>query len=95
MRFNNATLNNVEIQPIQQKGNGLVTRASSSEIGQSALITVPHDLVLNAEAVEEYAKEDKNVRALLDACGPKVSQLKTPHFDNDKVDDQNKLIYQH
>lgn len=73
MGFNNAMLTNVGIQPIQQKGNGLVTRASSSVIGQSALITVPHDLVLNAEAVEEYAKEDKNFRTLLDACGHKVS----------------------
>ncbi|KAJ4396085.1 hypothetical protein N0V93_000302 [Gnomoniopsis smithogilvyi] len=71
MGFNNATLANIEIQQIQQKGNGLVTRASSADIGQSALINVPHDLVLNAEAVEEYAKEDSNFRAFLDACGHK------------------------
>lgn len=73
MGFNNATLTNIEIQRIQQKGNGLITRASSIDIGQSGFITVPHDLILNTEVVEEYAKEDKNFRALLDACGHKVS----------------------
>lgn len=37
------------------------------------LITIPRELVLNAEAVEQYAKEDRNFKALLDACGRKVS----------------------
>ncbi|KAJ4419259.1 hypothetical protein N0V82_005062 [Gnomoniopsis sp. IMI 355080] len=71
MGFNNATLTNIEIQNIQHKGNGLITRASSTDIGQAALITVPRDLILNAGAVEEYAKEDRNFRAFLDACGHK------------------------
>lgn len=73
MSFNNAKFTNVKVQQIQQKGNGLVTQATSADIGQSALITVPHDLILNADAVEEFAKEDRNFRALLDACGRKVS----------------------
>lgn len=38
-----------------------------------SLITIPRELVLNAEAVEQYAKEDRNFKALLDACGRKVS----------------------
>lgn len=71
--FNNVKLNSIDIQPLQQKGNGLVTRATSADTGQSALITVPRDLILNADAVEEYAKEDRNFRALLDHCGRKVS----------------------
>lgn len=74
MGFSNATLaNNIEVHPVPQKGNGLVIQTTSADIGQSALLTVPHDLVLNADAVEEYAKEDRNFRALVDACGHKVS----------------------
>lgn len=73
LQLANGTFSNVEVQPIQHKGNGLVAQASSVDIGQSPVITIPHDLVLNAEAVEEYAKEDSNFRLLLEACGHKVS----------------------
>jgi hypothetical protein len=40
-----------------------------------SLLTVPHGLVLNAAAVDEYAKEDKNFRQLLDAIGHRVTGL--------------------
>lgn len=81
MDLNNAVFSRVEVQPIQHKGHGLVAiLQAQADLGnddkdgqsQSPLITVPHELVLNAEAVEQYAKEDKNFRALLDACGRKV-----------------------
>lgn len=86
MDLNNAVFSRVEVQPIQHKGHGLVAVAQAqadlddghlnddNDTGRSQppLITVPHDLVLNAEAVEQYAKEDRNFRALLDACGHKV-----------------------
>lgn len=75
MGFNGANFHNVEVQPIEQKGNGLMAQKSSADIGQLPLVTIPHSLVLNQEAVDEYAKEDKNFKALLDACGHKVSQI--------------------
>ncbi|KAJ3522396.1 hypothetical protein NM208_g12873 [Fusarium decemcellulare] len=36
---------------------------------QTKLIRIPHDLVLSATAIEEYAKVDQNFRQLLDAAG--------------------------
>lgn len=74
MNFNNAAFAHVKLQDIEHKGHGLVTQEKSVDIGQSPVVKVPHDLVLNAEAVDEYAKEDRNFRQLLDACGRKVSQ---------------------
>lgn len=71
--LNNVTFSKVEIQPVQHKGHGLIARAASAEIGQTPLVTIPHDLVLNAEAVEAYAKADGNFRTLIDSCGHKVS----------------------
>jgi hypothetical protein len=58
------------------KGYGVVgnedVKATDGTADVSSLITVPHDLILNAAAVEEYAKEDKNFRLLLDAIGHRV-----------------------
>lgn len=72
MSFNDAVFHNVKVQPIEHKGNGLVTQESQDqEQQQQPLLVIPHGLVLNQEAVEEYAKEDRNFRALLDACGHK------------------------
>ncbi|CAN8105700.1 unnamed protein product [Discula destructiva] len=71
MRFNNATFTNVEVQEVQQKGHGLITKATATSIRHSPLVSIPRDLVLDANAVEEYAKENRNFRALLDACGHK------------------------
>lgn len=73
MGFHNAGFFSVEVKPIHNKGNSLVAQADSANIGQSPMIRVPHDLVLNEETVEQYAKQDRNFRALLDACGHKVS----------------------
>lgn len=78
MDFNNATFSHVEVKPIPGKGNGLIAQTDSSKIGQSPMIKVPHDLVLNEGAVEQYAKEDRNFRALLDASGHKVSVHRRP-----------------
>lgn len=74
MSINDATFTNVEVKPINNKGNGLIAQKDSDEVGDSPLLTIPHDLVLNCEAVHEYAKEDKNFSQLLNACGHKVSQ---------------------
>lgn len=75
MNFNDTAFAHVELQQdIQHKGHGLIAQATSDNIGISPVVKVPHDLVLNAEAVDEFAKEDRNFRELLDACGRKVSQ---------------------
>ncbi len=39
------------------------------------LLTVPKDLILSAEAIEEYAKTDKHFRELLGAAGGVVGSL--------------------
>lgn len=78
-----ALLNNVSFvdaavgaQP-EGQGFGLVSRRSlTTAEGDSevpALITVPGSLVLDREAVELYAKEDRDFRRLLDAVGRQVS----------------------
>lgn len=74
MTLNNAVISHVEVQPILHKGHGLIAQDNPDDFGQSPLISVPHDLVLNSEAVEQYAKVDQNFKILLDACGHKVSQ---------------------
>lgn len=73
MSFNDAVFHGVEVLPVELKGNGLVAQQSLVDGEQAPLLVIPHGLVLNQEAVEEYAKEDRNFRALLDACGRKVS----------------------
>lgn len=72
MSFNDAVLDGVAVQHIEQKGNGLVAQINSEQEGgqpQPPLLSIPHGLVLNQEAVQEYSKEDRNFKALLDVCG--------------------------
>ncbi|KAI3393471.1 hypothetical protein diail_4235 [Diaporthe ilicicola] len=69
--FNNGIFTNVEAKSIPHKGSGLVAKKDSPDIGEAPLISIPHSLVLNEEAVEGYAKEDKSFRQLLDKCGHK------------------------
>lgn len=73
MSLNDAEFSSVEVQAINHKGHGLVALEKLDSDGSTPLVTVPHDLVLNAEAVENYAKADRNFKALLDACGHTVS----------------------
>lgn len=73
MSINDGAFSNVEVKPINHKGNGIIAQKSSADIGDSPVLTIPHDLILSAETVHEYAKEDKNFSQLLDACGHKVS----------------------
>lgn len=74
MSFNDAFLDGVAVQHVEPKGHGLVAqtgRHQDESQTQPPLATIPHELVLNQEAVQEYAKEDGNFKALLDACGHK------------------------
>ncbi|SPQ22044.1 c97df2f1-31d5-4e7c-8bdf-ee1687686820 [Thermothielavioides terrestris] len=73
VHLNEVSFNQVEVASIEGKGYGVVCKtnlsAGNAESNNPALISVPHDLVLNSTAVSEYAKEDKNFRQLLDASG--------------------------
>ncbi|KAH8796774.1 hypothetical protein BGZ57DRAFT_920492 [Hyaloscypha finlandica] len=56
------------------KGFGLVTERALNSKGTfdiPTLLTVPRDLILCAEAVEEHGKADQHFRRLLDAAGGK------------------------
>lgn len=67
-RLNNVTLYNVKIGHIQNRGTGIAaSRNLSAEetFDSTTLISVPRELILSDEAIEEYSKEDKDFRELL------------------------------
>ncbi|CCC12472.1 hypothetical protein SMACR_06551 [Sordaria macrospora] len=65
--LNGITFPHVKVANIEGKGFGVV---SDGELKPEVpLMTVPNTLVLNVKAVDEYAKEDKNFKQLLDAVG--------------------------
>ena len=76
--LNNVIFTNTQIAAIPGKGSGLVAVDTESNSQTSShgkpLISVPHGLVLHAEAVEEYAKQDRNFRLLLDAAGHQTTR---------------------
>lgn len=75
-RFNDVLFHGVTVTRTEGKGYGVVSDTDLSITNDTTespdLLTVPHSLVLNAEAVSEYAKEDKNFKRLLDAVGRRV-----------------------
>ncbi|RYP19487.1 hypothetical protein DL765_003327 [Monosporascus sp. GIB2] len=76
--LNDVTFVDTKVQHIEGRGYGLVAeRELRTENGNDALtiLKVPRDLVLSSEGVEEYAKENKGFRQLLDAAG----RLSTRH----------------
>jgi len=78
-RLNDVKFGDFEVKHSEGKGYGVVCRKALTTVGhsldESSFLTVPHSLVLNEEAVEEYAKEDRNFRHLLDAVGHRVNGL--------------------
>ncbi|PHH74845.1 hypothetical protein CDD83_4493 [Cordyceps sp. RAO-2017] len=71
-RYNGLALTGVELQQIDGRGSGLVASGDPGGPGEgnaAALLRVPSDLVLSAEAVRLYAKVDANFRQLLEAVG--------------------------
>ncbi|KAK0613407.1 hypothetical protein B0T14DRAFT_437583 [Immersiella caudata] len=72
-RLNDIRFGDFEVKNSAGKGHGVVCRKALTTIEQpldeSSALTVPHGLVLNVRAVEEYAKEDRNFKQLLDAVG--------------------------
>ncbi len=75
--LNDVKFLDVRVHDIEGRGYGLVAErelTNKSEYdGNPAILKVPRDLVLSSEGVEEYAKENKDFRQLLDAAGHQVS----------------------
>ncbi|PSK60471.1 hypothetical protein B9Z65_621 [Elsinoe australis] len=81
-----AALNNVKLHDVRvgvdsehpERGAGVFAQRDmeSSEDGHTVLMTVPRDLILSKERVEEHAKVDKDFRAILDSLeSPRISIL--------------------
>lgn len=74
--LNDVAFVNVKATNIDGRGLGLVAERDLTDEGGNgeipALLTIPRDLVLSAEGVEEYAKENKDFRQLLDTAGHRV-----------------------
>ncbi|KAI0108303.1 SET domain-containing protein [Daldinia grandis] len=70
--LNGVAFLNVAVANIDGRGNGLVAKKDLiSQEGDSeplALLKIPKELILSAEGVEEYAKENKYFRQLLDTA---------------------------
>lgn len=77
-RLNDVVLAGARIRYVQGKGSGLVADADlgASGDGLNPVLIVPHDLVLSAEAVEEYAKVDQNFKQLLGAAGNETTRIR-------------------
>ncbi|UQC85012.1 SET domain-containing protein [Colletotrichum lupini] len=73
--FNDVDLVDVEAREIPGCGLGLLSNKELSREEETfdipTLLMIPGELVLSAEAVENYAKVDKNFRQLLEAAGHK------------------------
>lgn len=86
--LNGVSFAGVKIANTKGKGYGVVCDRDRNTLEPApdgpALLTVPHDLVLNAAAVDEYAKEDKHFRQLLDAVGHRVIE-KPPAFQAQRL----------
>ncbi|KAI1081255.1 SET domain-containing protein [Whalleya microplaca] len=71
--LNNVTFVDVKASDVHGRGYGLsagkdlINEEDTSE--DPVLLIVPRDLVLSAEGVQEYARENKDFRQLLDAAG--------------------------
>jgi hypothetical protein len=75
-KLNGVNFLDIKITDLEDpKGFGLVTErtlSSKDTFDIPTLLIIPHDLILNAEAVEEHAKVDHHFRQLLDVAGGKV-----------------------
>ncbi|OTB09055.1 hypothetical protein M426DRAFT_131631 [Hypoxylon sp. CI-4A] len=70
--LNDVAFTDVKVAHITGRGYGLTAEkdlGNDDDIGRPPLLTIPKELVLSAEGVEEYAKESKDFRQLLDAAG--------------------------
>ncbi|KAI1808033.1 SET domain-containing protein [Daldinia bambusicola] len=76
--LNGVYFNNVQVANIDGRGNGLITTnelaSQEDDLEPIILLKVPRELVLSPERVEEYAKENKSFRQLLDTAGHKSAR---------------------
>lgn len=81
-RFNDVGFHDVKITESDGKGYGVVCQkkltTNPDATDKRILLSVPHALVLNQDAVREYAKEDQAFKQLLDAVGHRVCSPLTP-----------------
>lgn len=72
----NVNLKQVGMRNVEGKGYGLVAQtdlnAPEDVLNVVEIMRIPAELVLSAEAVEEYAKVDQHFKQLLEAAGRKV-----------------------
>jgi hypothetical protein len=74
-KLNDVVFYDISVQRLEAKGFGFVAdRALSSEdtFDIPAMLSIPKDLILCHESVEEHARVDKDFRELLSAAGGKV-----------------------
>lgn len=75
--LNGVTFSGIGAADFEGRGKGLVATDDLDTRGPPAetpvLLTIPYDLILSAEGVEEFAKENKAFRQLIDAAGHQVS----------------------
>jgi hypothetical protein len=72
--FNNLEFTHVRLEDVEGKGLGLLAEGdlAANAGGNEALLSIPRDLVLSADAVEEFAKVDQDFKQLLDVAGHRV-----------------------
>ncbi|KAL7942199.1 hypothetical protein V8C42DRAFT_332823 [Trichoderma barbatum] len=78
--LNNVDFASAEIRNIDGKGFGLVAKHDITDVGHDAssspaILRVPRDLILSAEAVEEYAKVDQNFKQLFEVAGHQSTRV--------------------
>ena len=78
-RLRGVNFHNVECESVEGKGWGLTATKDLSTKEPDTdqlpkLMSIPHNLVLNQQAVEEYAKECTEFKELYEAIGRQVRQ---------------------
>lgn len=75
-RLNFVDFLDTKVEDVPGKGLGLFTTRPPIDDGEGGktrpFLEVPRNLILSAEAVEDYAKVDQNFRQLLEKVGPQV-----------------------
>lgn len=76
--LNDVTFAHCKVGQTEKRGLGLIAEHELDSAPDStnplSVLSIPRDLVLSAEAVEGFAKENKDFRQLLSVAGHQVSQ---------------------
>jgi len=65
-------LDEVSVGPLpglEHRGSTVIAKRNMTGGDENPLMVVPRDLVLSLENVQDHAKSDKHLRAVLDALG--------------------------